>query len=69
LFQGGRLIKQGQWLPISVEKGDIDSKGWIDVYGEVDIGKLDSGVYELRVSVKDSRSNKTVQRTAVFSVE
>jgi hypothetical protein len=69
LYQGGRLIKEGQWLPIAVERENIDSKGWMDVYGEVDIGKFDSGVYELRVSVKDSRSNKTVQRTAVFSVE
>jgi VWFA-related protein len=69
LFYGGRLIKQGQWQPVSMEKEDIDSKGWMDVYGDVDIGKFGSGVYELRVSVKDSRSNKTVQRTAVFSVE
>ncbi len=69
LFRGGRLIKQGQWLPISIEKEDIDSKGWMDVYSEVDIGTFDPGVYELRVSVKGSRSNKTVQRTLVFSVE
>lgn len=69
LFRGGRLIKQGQWLPISMEKEDIDSKGWMDIYSEVDIGKFESGVYELRVSVKGSRSNKTVQRTMVFSVE
>jgi hypothetical protein len=69
LFRGGKLIKQGQWLPIFIEKEDIDSKGWMDVYSEVDIGKFDPGVYELRVSVKGSRSNKTVQRTLVFSVE
>jgi hypothetical protein len=69
LFRGGNPVKQGQWQPISVEKEDIDSKGWFDVYGEVDIGEFDPGVYELRVSVKDSRSKKTVQRTSVFSVE
>ena len=69
LFRGGKLIKQGQWLRISMEKEDIDSKGWMDVYSEVDIGTFDPGVYELRVSVKGSRSNKTVQRTLVFSVE
>jgi len=69
LFQGGKLIRGSQWRPISLEQEDIDSKGWMDVYGEVDIGKFGSGVYELRVSVKDSRSNKTVQRAAVFSVE
>jgi VWFA-related protein len=69
LFRDGKLIKQGQWLPISVEKEDIDSKGWMDVNSEVDIGKFDPGVYELRVSVKSSRSDKTVQRTIAFSVE
>ena len=69
LFREGRLIKEGRWQPIAVENEDLDSKGWFDIYGEVDIGKFDSGVYELRVSVKDSRSDKTVQRTTVFSVE
>jgi hypothetical protein len=69
LFRGGERIRQGQWQPISVEKEDIDSKGWLDVYGELNIGEIGSGVYELRVSVKDSRSDKTVQRNTVFSVE
>jgi VWFA-related protein len=69
LFQGGRLIKQAQWLPISTGKEDIDSKGWLDVNGEVAIGELGSGVYELRISVKDSQSNKIVRRATVFSVE
>ncbi len=69
LFREGRLIKEGQWLPVSAETEDLDSKGWFDVYGEVDIGEFDSGVYELRVSVRDSRYDKTIQRIAVFSVE
>jgi len=69
LFREGGLIKGGEWQPISVENEDLDSKGWFDVYGEVDIGEVDSGVYELRVSVRDSRSDKTIQRTTVFSVE
>ena len=69
LFRAGKLVKEGKWEPIPVVKEDIDGKGWFDVYGEVDVGKCDAGLYELRVSVKDSRSDKTVQRTAVFSVE
>jgi len=69
LYRDGGLIKQEQWLPISVEEEDRDSKGWFDVYGEVDIGEIGSGVYELRVKVKDSKLNHTVQRTTVFSVE
>jgi VWFA-related protein len=69
LYRGGELFKPGQWVPISFEKEDIDGKGWLDVYGEVDIGEIGSGVYELRVSVKDARSNKSIQRNTVFSVE
>ncbi len=69
LYRGGELVKKGLWLPISVEEEDIDGKGWFDVYGEVDIGEVGSGIYELRVSVRDTRANKTVHRTAVFSVE
>jgi len=69
LFREGRRIREGDWVPISIETGDLDSKGWFDVYGEVDISEFDSGVYELRVSVRDSRSDKTVQRATVFSVE
>jgi hypothetical protein len=69
LYYGGQLIKDGRWLPITAGKEDVDSKGWMDVFGEVDIGNFGSGIYELRVSVKDSRSNKTVQRTAAFCVE
>ena len=69
MFREGEQIRQGQWQPISVDKDDIDSKGWLDVYGEVDVGEIGSGVYELRVSVKDARSNKSIQRNTVFSVE
>jgi hypothetical protein len=69
LFHGGRVVQQGKWLPISLEKEDLDGKGWADAYGEVDIGKFGPGIYELRVSVKNFRSNQTVQRTAVFSIE
>ena len=69
LYRGGELFKEGRWEPISVDKEDVDDKGWFDVYGEVDIGEIGSGVYELRVSVKDARSNKSIQRNTVFSVE
>jgi hypothetical protein len=56
-------------VPIPAEERNRDSKGWFDVDGEVDLGGFDPGVYELRVSVKDVQSNKTTQRTTVFSVQ
>ena len=69
LLRGGKTLKQDAWTPISEEQKYKDSKGWFDVDGEVDYGNFDPGVYELRISVKDAQSGKTVQRTAVFGIE
>lgn len=69
LLRGGKPVKQEPWVPIPSEERELDSKGWFDVDGEVDLSGLDPGVYELRVSVKETQSSKRAQRTAVFSVE
>jgi hypothetical protein len=69
LLLGGKPVKQEPWVPISAAEKILDGKGWFDVDGEVDLSGFSPGVYELRVSVKDARSNQTAQRTAVFSVE
>jgi len=69
LLKRGKPIKQEPWLPIFKEERMVDSKGWFDVHDDMDLSGFDPGIYELRVSVKDVRSNKTIQRTAVFSVE
>jgi hypothetical protein len=69
LLRGGKPVKQEPWVPIPAEERILDSKGWFDVDGEVDLSGFDPGVYELRVSVKEARSSQTAQRTAVFSVE
>jgi hypothetical protein len=65
----GKPLQPEQWKPISKEEMDVDSKGWFDLDGEVDLGGFKPGIYELRVSIKDARSNKTVQRAAVFGIE
>jgi hypothetical protein len=69
LLRDGNPLKQEQWHSISAEQKNIDTKGWFDLDGEVDTSGFDPGIYELRISVKDAKSNKTVQRTAVFGVE
>ena len=43
--------------------------GQVGTEDEMDFSGFDPGIYELRVSVKDERSSKTLQRTAVFGVE
>ncbi len=69
VLRDGKPILQEKWLPISSKGRNIDSKGWFDLRGEIDLGGCDPDIYELRVSIKDPRSNKIVQRTAVFGVE
>jgi hypothetical protein len=69
LLLDGKPLKQEGWTAIPAQGRKLDSKGWFDVEGEVDLAGFAPGVYELRVTVKDSASNKTAQRAAVFSVE
>jgi len=64
----GETIKQEPWKPLSADETDA-GKGWLDVEGELDLSGFNPGIYEMRVSVKDARSNKIVQRAAVFGVE
>jgi VWFA-related protein len=69
LSRDGKPVKQEPWRPVPQEDRNVDNKGWFDLDGEVDLSGFTPGIYELRVSVKDAKSNKTVQRTAVFDVE
>jgi len=68
-YQGGTLIKQEPWQPISVEAARTDSKGWLDINGKVDLAEFNPGIYELRITVKDNKSKISTQRSAVFCVE
>ena len=68
LLQGGEPVRKEKWSPISTERMDMDGKGWIDLDGEMDIGALRPGIYELHVSVKGSSSEKIIRRTAVFGI-
>lgn len=69
LLRDGKTVRQEPWQTITAEDMNADGKEWFDIDGDVELSGLDPGVYELRVSVKNPKSGKTVQRTAVFSVE
>lgn len=69
LLKGGRPIKNEPWLPIFEDEKKAGNNGWFEIHDDMDLSNLDSGIYELRVTVKDTKSNQTVQRTAVFGVE
>jgi VWFA-related protein len=68
LLRDGDPVRTEEWQPVSKEQEDTDSKGWLDLDGELDIGTLDPGVYELRISVKADQSDEAVQRTVAFGI-
>ncbi len=62
-------LRQEPWQPIDDEERVLDRKGWFDLDGDIELGAFKPGVYELRVSIKEADSSKTVQRTTVFAIE
>ena len=68
LLKNGKPTKKSQWLPLSGGKNQSNN-GQVYVRGKVDLAGLDPGMYELSVSVRDARSNKIAQRTAMIGIE
>jgi VWFA-related protein len=69
VLRDGKPVKQAEWKPIPAEDKDKDGKGWFDLDGDVELSDFTPGVYELRISIKNTASNSIVQRTAVFGIE
>jgi VWFA-related protein len=69
LYRSGQPVDQKPWMQVSADAATIEGKGWLEVNGGMDFSEFDPGIYELRVSVKDTSSNEAVQRTAVFGIE
>jgi hypothetical protein len=65
LIRSGKPIVQGDWWPVpSVEQ---DGKG-ISLNGKINLAGMSPGIYELRVTLKDSRSKQSAQRTTLFGI-
>ena len=69
VLRDGKPVKQEKWKLIEEEDKELDSKGWFDFDGDVELSEFTQGVYELRITVKDTKSNDTVQRATIFAVE
>lgn len=69
LYRDGKPVRQAKWLPVPIEEEYVDGKGWFDLESDVEFEGLDSGIYELRVSVRDARTHKTIERTTVFGID
>jgi VWFA-related protein len=68
LLKDGSPVKTEKWTVVPEEGMKVDSKGWFDLDGELDVHKLQSGLYEYRISVKEDGSKKSVQRTVFFGI-
>jgi VWFA-related protein len=68
VVQGSKLIVQDAWQQLSAGKTILDSKG-ILVGGQANLAGLEPGLYELRVTVKDSQSKLAAHCSAVFGIE
>jgi VWFA-related protein len=69
LLKDNKPVKQNQWRPLIAEQKDNDDNGNVYVGGKVNFAGLAPGIYELSVTVKDARSKRTAQRTAVFGID
>jgi hypothetical protein len=68
VLQGGVPVMEGTWREIPEDAAAVDGEGWMDLDDELDIGGYNTGVYELRVSVKNAASGEIVKRTLAFGI-
>ena len=68
IFQGDKMVGQVSWQPVSARQLGKDRKS-IAAGEEIKLSSLPPGVYELRVAIKDSTSNRIANQSVVFGVE
>jgi VWFA-related protein len=68
IYQGETLVYQSNWQPASARMAGKDKKG-IELSQELQLGKAKPGTYELKVIVKDKKSNQIVEANSLFKVE
>lgn len=67
IAEAGKVIHRTEWQPVAARLIGRDKKG-IEIGGQLTL-KLQPGLYELRISVTDSKSKQTAQRTVAFAIE
>lgn len=67
ILNSERVAYQGGWQPLASRTIRRDAKG-IEAGGQLELG-LAPGIYSLKVTVKDPKSKKPIERTADFEIE
>jgi VWFA-related protein len=68
IYEGDAMVYQSDWLPLSARMTGKDKKG-IEFSQELQLGNANPGIYEVKVTVKDKKSNQTAEVNTVFRVE
>ena len=67
IAEAGKVIHTTEWQPVSSRVIGRDKKG-IEIGGQLAL-TLQPGVYELRITVSNSKSKQTAKRTVAFAIE
>jgi VWFA-related protein len=67
IAEAGKVIHRTEWQPVASRLIGRDKKG-IEIGGQLKL-TLQPGLYELRISVTDSKSKQTAQRTVAFAID
>ena len=67
IADAGNVIHQTEWQPVTSRVIGRDKKG-LEVGGRLAL-TLQTGVYELRITVMDSKSKRTAKGTVAFAIE
>jgi hypothetical protein len=67
IAEAGKVIHKTEWQPVTSRLIGRDKRG-IEIGGQLAL-TLQPGVYELRISVSDSKSRQTANRTIAFAIE
>jgi VWFA-related protein len=68
IVQGETVVYRSDWQSISARMTGKDKKG-IELAQELQLGKAGPGMYELKILVKDARSNQLAESNVWFAVE
>lgn len=68
ILKDEKAILSISWQPITTRQIGKDAKGLV-IGGQLTLRQLESGIYELRISVKSPKAKRPVQRSAPFGVE
>jgi hypothetical protein len=68
IMQDEKLILTIPWQPVTTRQFGKDAKGSV-IGGQFALQKIQPGIYDLRISVKDSKMKKPVQCSVAFGIE